>query len=347
MSVLQTHKNRGELLLGETSHEKEKNLLKALEQITLQLEDFIQELRPHIGNENQKAYSQSSIEDLEQRWNQLRQLQKKYGTTSKEILNFLEKIEEKISKLTYKDTDIKELREKEKVFYKEAKEQAQKLHAKREKALEAFCSQIRKKLAHLHMKGFYFLAQLQLKESLNSRGLSEVEFFYQTSPEGKPHPIAKCASGGELSRLLLALKSSVASKASVASDSSDSSDSSNNKSTGTNSHDSPRLLPNSCVFDEVDTGVSGLTAQRIGQSLQALSKKQQLIVITHLPQVASYAEKHFLLQKISKGKEFYINCKALHQKERVLELARLISGEKLSETSLSHAKQLLKEASPS
>ena len=212
------------------------------------------------------------------------------------------------------------MREKERIIYKEVKEKAQALHLKREKKLESFCTQIRKKLAHLHMKGFHFLARIHLTEDLHSRGLSSVSFLYQTSPGGSLYPLAKCASGGELSRLLLALKSSLR-----------------------NGGSQKDTL---CVFDEVDTGVSGVTAQRMGQSLYTLSRQQQLLVITHLPQVASYADKHFLLQKECQKEMFYITCKALSQKERVLELARLISGENLSHTSLSHAKQLLEEASP-
>ena len=333
LEILQQHRQKGEAILGESVHEKEQVLLKTLEQITVQVEDLAQELRGHQEAHDNLVNGELflEVEDLEQRWYRLRELQKKYGSTSKEILETLQKIRDKTSQIIHYDSDLQKLRERERVLYDEAQAKAKELHLKREKGLELFCAQIRKKLTHLNMKGFHFLARINTTEKLHPRGFNAVEFLYQTSPRGACHPIAKCASGGELSRLLLALKSSV--HVSPSSPSSPSAVSSEENTT--------------CVFDEVDTGVSGLTAQRVGKNLSKLSQHQQLLVITHLPQVASYADRHFLFQKELQGETFCITCRALSEEERVLELARLISGENLSATSLKHAKQLLKEAFPS
>ena len=139
----------------------------------------------------------------------------------------------------------------------------------------------------------------------------------QASKKDEPRPMAKIASGGELSRILLALKRVVGST------------------------DRPRTY----LFDEVDTGVSGQTAEKVGKKLKTISKGQQLICVTHLPQVASFADQHFLIEKMGqKGGGIKMTVTQLANPERVQEIARLISGEKISHTSLEHARQLLAES---
>jgi DNA repair protein RecN (Recombination protein N) len=139
----------------------------------------------------------------------------------------------------------------------------------------------------------------------------------QVSKKDEPKPLAKVASGGELSRILLALKRVVG------------------------AGDRPRTY----LFDEVDTGVSGQTAEKVGKKLKSIAQGQQLICVTHLPQVASFADQHFLIEKAAqKGGGMRMQVSELEKEERVKEIARLISGEKISHTSLEHARQLLAES---
>jgi DNA repair protein RecN (Recombination protein N) len=167
------------------------------------------------------------------------------------------------------------------------------------------------------MKGVVFSVNVSFMDQLSASGQSDVEFMIQVSKKDEPRPMAKIASGGELSRILLALKRVVGSS------------------------DRPRTY----LFDEVDTGVSGQTAEKVGKKLKTISKGQQLICVTHLPQVASFADQHFLIEKTSqKGGGVRMTVVELAKQERVQEIARLISGERISPASLQHAKQLIAES---
>jgi DNA repair protein RecN (Recombination protein N) len=167
------------------------------------------------------------------------------------------------------------------------------------------------------MKGVVFTVSVALLDSLTSSGQSDVEFMIQVPKKDEPKPLTKVASGGELSRILLSLKRVVGSS------------------------DRPRTY----LFDEVDTGVSGQTAEKVGRKLKAISKGQQLICVTHLPQVASFADQHFLIDKTpQKGGGIRMSVTQLDKDTRVREIARLISGEKISNTSLEHARQLLADS---
>jgi DNA repair protein RecN (Recombination protein N) len=166
------------------------------------------------------------------------------------------------------------------------------------------------------MKGVTFQVSVERLPTLNITGISDVEFMSQTSPKDPKRPLSKFASGGELSRILLSLKRIVGSS----------------------------NQPRTYLFDEVDTGVSGQTAEKVGRKLRAIAKGQQVICVTHLPQVAAFGDVHFYIQKSPSKESVSMEVLELQSKERVNEIARLISGEKISKTSLDHAQQLLKEA---
>jgi DNA repair protein RecN (Recombination protein N) len=140
--------------------------------------------------------------------------------------------------------------------------------------------------------------------------------FLMLQGKGEPKPLAKTASGGELSRILLALKQVV----------------------GHSEH------PRTYLFDEVDTGVSGTTAEKVGRKLKNMSSGQQVVCVTHLPQVASFADAHFYISKNNDNSDTQMSVQVLNKKDRVQEIARLISGEKISKSSLKHAEQLLEGA---
>jgi len=165
------------------------------------------------------------------------------------------------------------------------------------------------------MKGVQFGVQIEKLDTLTPRGISDVEFTIQVSKEDKFRPLNKIASGGELSRILLSLKKVVGMSE----------------------------LPRTYLFDEVDTGVSGDTAERVGAKLKAISKGQQVVCVTHLPQVAVFADTHFVISKIQNGKKVGMEVQPLNSKQREEEIARLLSGTKVTATSREHARQLLKQ----
>ena len=285
-------------------------LFKPLETAKSQINEFLYELREYGHNLNVDGIE---MEKLEKRLNDFRLLQKKYGPTTNEILAHLEKIEQELNALEGGESNIVNLEQEshklEKKYFMLAKE----LHRKRSEATKSLVKELNLELSDLNMKGLSF--NVELIESLepSSHGITDAEFLTKVSKDAVALPLAKFASGGELSRILLALK----------------------RVTG---HDG---RPRTYLFDEVDTGVSGETADKVGQKLKEISKKQQVICITHLPQVAAQGNIHFLVnKKISSGKA-KMEISELNTKQRIQEVARLISGEKITKTSLAHAQSLL------
>jgi len=190
------------------------------------------------------------------------------------------------------------------------------MHKRRLEGVKLLVSSVNDELTDLNMKGVQFHVEVAQKQDLSPTGISDVEFQSQTSPKDPPRALSKFASGGELSRILLALKRVVgASK-----------------------------WPRTYLFDEVDTGVSGETAEKVGRKLRSIAKGQQVICITHLPQVAAFGDQHFFIQKSPGKGSVSMEVIKLLKKDRAQEIARLISSEKITKTSLAHAEELLKSA---
>jgi DNA repair protein RecN (Recombination protein N) len=258
----------------------------------------------------------SRLEELEGRLSALRQLQKKYGTTAVEILEALAGIEQEIHALENSDELLSTKESELAALEKELETAAKDLHQRRENGAQLLIKGVNEELKDLNMKGVTFHVQVDRTDTMNSHGQSIVEFMSQTSKADQPKALSKAASGGELSRILLALKQVV----------------------GAGS------FPRTYLFDEVDAGVSGPTAEKVGRKLKAISKGQQVICVTHLPQVASFGDSHFLIQKSALKKGVQTDVVELRQNQRIEEIARLISGEKITKTSLAHAAQLLSDS---
>ena len=190
------------------------------------------------------------------------------------------------------------------------------LHARRSQGAKLLSESVNAELLDLNMKGVTFHVQVKKLEELSSSGISDVEFMSQTSAKDPQKPLAKFASGGELSRILLSLKRVVGSTS----------------------------QPRTYIFDEVDTGVSGETAEKVGKKLRSTAKGQQVICVTHLPQVAAFGDIHYFIQKTTEKGQAHMSVLELTNKQRVQEIARLISGEKITKTSLAHAQELLELA---
>jgi DNA repair protein RecN (Recombination protein N) len=289
-----------------------KDKVQGLVQAKILIEDSLFSVREHLAGMMDESLE---LEPLEIKLNQLRKLQKKYGPSLSNILKSLVQIENQIHQIENFETDLENLIKKDKELQLSLKALAENIHEKRKIAAGKLEKSVNHELQDLNMKGFKFDIKVEKLDDLQQTGLSDVEYVCQTSPKDNSRSLAKFASGGELSRILLALKCV----------------------TGTST------IPRTYLFDEVDTGVSGPTAQKVGNKLHQISVGQQVICITHLPQVAAYADHHFLIHKSSLAENaMAMEVKELGEIEKVNELARLISGEKITTTSLAHARELLK-----
>jgi DNA repair protein RecN (Recombination protein N) len=161
-------------------------------------------------------------------------------------------------------------------------------------------------------------------ETWSLHGWDHVEYRISTNPGEPLKPLDEIASGGEMSRVLLALKVSV--------------------EEGVNGKKRSTQLPRTLIFDEIDIGIGGRAAEAVGQKLKALSRAQQVICITHLPQIAAFADQHFLIEKSEKGGRTTTSVRLLEPSERAEEVARMVSGATVSEAGLKHAKQMIEEA---
>lgn len=287
-------------------------------------QDLLENALIHVQSEKRAMESRSEdfasrIEELESKFSRLRKLQKKYGTSVDEITAHLLQIETEISQLETAQTHQEELELQMRELHKNFFKLAQSLHAKRLTACSELTSKINRELDDLNMKGVQFSIELRTVEEPKESGISHLEFQIRSSSKDEARSLARFASGGELSRILLSIKRVLGSS----------------------------RYPRTYLFDEVDTGVSGPTAEKVGRKLKAIAQGQQVLCVTHLPQVAAFADGHFRIQKSLKKGQALTEVVELNSDEKLEELARLISGEKISDSSLRHAQQLLKDAQKS
>ncbi len=284
-----------------------------LEQAKTLIDESIYDLRQYAAKIDADP---QRLEEAESRLSDLRKLQKKYGSTVDDILRALMEMEIEISNLQNSESKIESLKKEAAALHKELEKLGADLHKRRLKGAELLADSVNAELLDLNMKGVTFHVMVESLAELSSTGTSDVEFLSQTSAKDIKRPLAKFASGGELSRILLSLKRVVGSS----------------------------NQPRTYLFDEVDTGVSGETAEKVGRKLKTIAKGQQVICVTHLPQVAAFGDIHFFIQKSPQKDSVAMLVSELKTKDRVQEIARLISGEKISKTSLAHAEQLLADA---
>ena len=233
-----------------------------------------------------------------------------------DILDFYEKARSELDTIEFSDQKLAELTGRREESYRGAAALADRLTRTRKKAFEAFSAEITASLQFLNMPGIRLTLALE-KAALGPMGQDDLEFYISTNPGEAPKPLAKIASGGELSRIMLAIKSVMAEKDHI-----------------------PTV-----IYDEIDTGVSGLAAGRIGQKLKETADSgHQVICITHTAQIAAYAKSHLLIEKAVENDRTYTSVRALGEEERVRELARIISGDRVTELALANAREMLQLA---
>ena len=252
---------------------------------------------------------------MESRLAQIQSLKRKYGATIGEILAHYEKIQADLATLETQDERIAELERRLDGLRETLAAQAEALSQARRRAADRLAADIERHLKDLHMERTRFVVRFEPVD-FGRDGADRVEFLISANPGEPPRPLAKIASGGELSRIMLALKTIFAAVDRI-----------------------PVL-----VFDEVDTGVSGQAAQAIARKLAGLARTCQVFSVTHLPQVASMADAHYRIYKEVAGGRTFTKVEALEGDGRVRELARMLGGEQITDTTLRHAREMIEMA---
>ncbi|MCF6408388.1 DNA repair protein RecN [Pseudalkalibacillus salsuginis] len=291
------------------------------------LEDSAHQLRNYVES---MEFDPGRLDVIEERLHEINSLKRKYGNSVEEILEYSSRIEEELDTFTNKDDRIRQLEEELKEIGKDLYLEAKQLSTLRKKAAERLEKKIHQQLKDLYMEKTTFKVSFELvsgasnvsadidgnKISFSKSGMDEVEFLISTNPGEPLKPLVKIASGGELSRIILALKAIFSNQQEVA----------------------------SIIFDEVDTGVSGRVAQAIAEKIQKLSTGSQVLCITHLPQVAAMADRHLYIKKSIKGNRTLTIVKPLSFDQKVKEIARMISGVEVTDLTKRHAKEMIQFA---
>jgi len=257
-------------------------------------------------------FSPQELDAVESRCDQLYRLKKKYGSSVEEMLDYLERSREELERIEYADDRVEQLTQKLQKQEKAAREAARTLSECRHTAARELEERISRELRELDMPKLRFSIDFQEKE-LSEDGTDAVEFLMSANVGETLRPIQKIASGGELSRIMLALKNVLAEQDSVM----------------------------TMVFDEVDTGVSGRAAQRVAEKLAKLSRTRQVLCVTHLPQLAAMADTHFGVEKGEENGRTLTKVVSLDRAARRSEIARLSGGDHPSETMIAGAEELL------
>lgn len=288
------------------------DIINRLQNTLYELEDCREEVFSMFETADSET---ESLEDIEDRLDLIYTLGKKYGPTIEEMLDFLDKASKELDFLEKYDENRDELRKSCHAAHTKAKELAEKISARRAAISDDFRTAVKREMTYLDMPNVELVIQ-QEKCELNNNGCDKVEILISTNPGEIPKPVAKIASGGELSRMMLAIKNVLADKDDI----------------------------DTLIFDEVDTGISGSAAQKVGFKLREVSRSRQVLCVTHLAQIAALADTHFkIVKSVSDGKT-YTNVNELDHEGRKNELARIIGGVDITKATLDYAEELLSQS---
>lgn len=303
------------------------SMLDSIRESMYSLEDVSVNLRDYRENVN---FSPERINQVEERLNLMQALKKKYGHSIEEILTYAEKARLELEAIGSSEEELENLKIEEIKIVKEVKEAALLLSEKRKIIAEKLEKLVIKELSDLGMAGTIFKISITREASpqgdvesdnkkymLYPHGLDKIEFLLSANEGEDLKQLRKVASGGEMSRIMLALKNVIQSADIV----------------------------DTLIFDEVDAGISGKTAEIVGKKLRNLSIDRQVLLITHLPQIAAMSESHFLVQKGKTDGRVTTVVKNLSEKEKIREVARMLAGEEITELSIKHAEELINRAS--
>jgi DNA repair protein RecN (Recombination protein N) len=290
------------------------------------VEDVTATLRAFAG---QVTASPERLGEIEDRLAALDRLKRKYGKTLAEVIAFGEDAAAKLSDMENRDARLAELEKDLEASAGKYVAAARRLTAERTKTAAKLSKTAEKQINELAMQARFQVevAPREAEDAWTAFGWDRIECRIATNPGEPLKPLTEIASGGEMSRVMLALKVSVEEGAASAA--------TKKKRTA---------LPRTLVFDEIDIGIGGRAAEAVGQKLKTLSRAQQVLCITHLPQIAAFADQHFLIEKGDKRGRTQTGVRLMEPAERVAEIARMLSGANLTDTSLKHAEQMLRQS---
>ncbi|AEY66413.1 DNA repair protein RecN [Clostridium sp. BNL1100] len=291
-------------------------LSEKLESVVYQLEDICEELR---ARRDEGDFDPDELSVIEERLDIITRVKRKYGAGIMEALDFLKKSQVEYDELLQSESLAEDLKKQLVSITQKLLETATKLHSQREKAALILESNITAELENLEMKNARFKVNIIMDDTKNNftkNGLDNVEFLISSNAGEPLKPLSRIASGGEMSRIMLAIKTILANVDAI-----------------------PTL-----IFDEIDTGISGKAAQKVGEKLSYISRTHQVICVTHLSQLACMADNHLYIEKNSNGENTYTTVRILDEKGRIQEIARIIGGSDITSIAYKHAEELLHSA---
>mgnify|MGYP003291941656 CR=1 FL=1 len=275
-----------------------------------QVQDVAEEVR---DARDDLSYSADELEQIESRLDVIHKLRRKYGVTCEDILAYLDKAKKELDDIEFADDHLEHLKKKLKKAEKEAWDAAKELRKNRQETAVTMADRILTELAQLDMPRVQFACQFT-ETDLTAAGADTVSFYMSANAGEALKPMSKVASGGELARIMLAMKNVLAEKDQV----------------------------NTLIFDEVDTGVSGRAAQKVAEKLRSVAAHKQVLCVTHLPQLAALANTHLLIAKSERDGRTYTSVTPLDIEGRKKELARIIGGTNITATTLKSAEEMLR-----
>jgi DNA repair protein RecN (Recombination protein N) len=287
----------------------------AFESALIQLEDVAIAMRDY----SQKTqFDPRSLETIESRLDVLHRLKRKYGSTIEDMLVKQKAIKEELEQISHRKERIDELEEKAEAASTKAIAQAEELSRKRKEAARTLCQAMEQELQTLGMPSATFVTEVSPAESksLDETGMDRVEFLFSSNPGEEVRPLARIASGGELSRIMLAFRHVFAREEGIS----------------------------TLIFDEVDSGIGGATAEVVGRKLFEISKYYQTICITHLPQIACYGNMHYSISKNVEKSRTKTHVNVLDPKDRVEEIARMLGGTDITSKTKTLAQEMMDAA---
>lgn len=289
--------------------EEGSRLYEQLTQLDGLLNDFNRELSEYAKS---FEFSEEEFRETEDRLNLLNHLKAKYGRFIEAVLAYCDEKKQRLQELADYDTFMQNLEQEQQDAFNAMKKMAEKLSQVRQRSAKKFAEEICGQMKELNFLDSRFEIRISEAEKYSSNGKDEAEFYLSVNPGEPLKPLGSVASGGEISRVMLAVKTVLADE-----------------------EDTPTL-----IFDEIDTGISGITAGKVGDRLRLIGKSRQVICITHLPQIAATADHHFLIRKKAEGTSVRTDVEMLDEAASVEELARLLGGANVTERVMESAKEL-------
>ena len=298
-----------ELISVSTYDETMQSLSDQLSEIDSLLGDFTHELSAYLSDTD---FSEELFRRTQERLDEINHLKSKYGDSIEKILHALEEKEAKAEKLAHFDAYRKQLEDELAKQEAVVRNYSDQLHEIRQKYAKIFVKEVTQSLIDLNFLDVRFEMRFEKLDHYTANGQDDARFYISTNPGEELRPLEQIASGGELSRIMLALKTVLA------------------------EHDDIETL----IFDEIDSGISGRTAQMVAEKMKMTGKNHQIICITHLPQIAAMADAHFLIEKMAENGSTVSQIRMLEREESISELARMLGGVKITDRVLESAKEM-------